>query len=278
LDALANAPQLAARVRGDAGLIRMIAGRPAAEQGYGRLLRGGHTRILNEIKTDIAPYNADLARVRLNQIGSLTDQQAQGLSAIEQAGRLGNLGPYDWGDVLNLHPNWRGDLLDLTAEVQGAVDAGLDLAIRRGLQGPGTNIQGALGHFYAARTLLTRFPGSRLRFEIDAPSREIDIQMSTQGRTIDVEVKTNLGQAPTIAERQIRRDLIRHVGDQFQDMLYLYAPGQAGNLQAVHNAMLNQLQHADVLAALQQNGISLATAQAWLQQRFAQGLVGTFNY
>jgi len=46
----------------------------------------------------------------------------------------------------------------------------------------------------------------------------------------------------------------------------------------VRNAMLNQLQHADVLAALQQNGISLATAQAWLQQRFAQGLVGTFNY
>jgi hypothetical protein len=278
LEALANAPQLAMRVGSDAALIRMISGRLGAEQGYGRLLRGGHSRLLDEIKTEIAPHSPNLARQRLDQIGSLTDQQAEGLAAIERAGRLGDLGPHDWGDVLDLHANWRGDLLDLTAQVQGSVDGGLDLAIRRGLQGPGTNVQGALGHFYAARTLLGRFPGSRLRFEIEATSREIDIQVSTQGRTIDVEVKTNLGQSPSIAERQIRRDLIRHIGDQFQDMLYLYAPQQAGNLQAVRDAMLEALQHPSVQTALQQNGIALATAQAWLQQRFTQGLVSTFNY
>jgi hypothetical protein len=278
LDALANAPQLAARVSSDAALIQLISGRLGAEQGYGRLLRGGHSKLLNEIKSELAPHSPDLARQRLDQIGSLTDQQAEGLATIERAGRLGDLGPRDWGDVLDLHPNWRGDLLDLTAQVQHSVDSGLDLAIRRGLQGPGTNIQGALGHFYAARTLLARFPGSRLRFEIEATSREIDIQVSTQGRTIDVEVKTNLGNAPSIAERQIRRDLIRHLGDQFQDMLYLYAPQQAGNLQAVRNAMLEALNHPTVQAAMQQNGIALATAQGWLQQRFAQGLVGTFSY
>ena len=182
------------------------------------------------------------------------------------------------GRSVGLDLAWRDELLALTAQLYRFVDEGLDAALKRGLQGPGTNIQGILGHFYAARTLRQQIPGARFRFEIPAPNREIDIQVLVGGRRIDVEVKTNLGLEPTINRRQIRRDLIRHIDDQFQDMLYLYAPQQSGNLQQVEEAMLRALQHPTVQAAWQQQGISLATVETWLRQRFTQGLVSTFSY
>ncbi len=261
------------------GLQQVLAGSPRAQAGFDRLVRGGHHSVIDDLVEDVLPHDPALARRRFEQIGDLTDEQAEGLAVIQHLDETGDIGlRTTWGEVLDLDPAWCDDLLELTAQIHRSVDSGLDAALKRGLQGPGTNVQGTLGHLYAARTLQGQFPGARFRFEVPGPSREIDIQMSWSGRTVDVEVKTNLGLEPTINELQIRRDLIRHVGDQFQDMLYRYAPQQAGNLQEVRDAMLSALQHPTVQAALQQWGISMTTAETWLRQRFAQGLVDTFSY
>ncbi|MCP4259944.1 MAG: hypothetical protein GY774_20885 [Planctomycetes bacterium] len=270
-----------ARVGGERlqGLQQVIVGNPGAEAGFDRLLRGRHNNVIDDLMEDVLPNNTALARRRFEQVGNLTDEQAEGLAVIQRLDDTGDIGlRTTWGEVLDLDSAWRGDVLELTAQVHRFVDDGLDLALKRGLQGPGSNVQGALGHLYAARTLQQQFPGARFKFEVPGPNREIDIQVSVGGRQIDVEVKTNLGLEPTISSRQIRRDIIRHIDDQFQDMLYLYAPQQAGNLHRVEDGMLRALQHTSVRAALQQRGISIATAENWLRHRFAQGMVGIFNY
>lgn len=270
-----------ARVGGQrlGGLDRAILGNPQAEAGFARLLQGGHHGPIDDLVEDVLPHNRDLVRRRFAQIGELTDEQVEGLAIIHHLDETGDIGlRTSWSEVLDLDPAWRDDLLELTAQVHHAVDSGFDAALRRGLQGPGTNIQGTLGHLYAARTLQQRFPGARFRFEIPAPNREIDIQIFTSGRRIDVEVKTNLGLEPTINTRQMRRDLVRHLDDRFQDLLYLYAPQQSGNLQQVEAAMLRVLQDTAMQTALQRRGISPATAEAWLRQRLAQGMISTFSY
>lgn len=261
------------------GLSQVIAGNPRAEDGFERLLRGRHDNVIDDLVEDVLPHNPALARRRFEQIGDLSDEQAEGLAVIQHLDETGDIGVRtSWAEVLDFDPAWKHELLELTAQIHRFVDEGLDLALKRGFQGPGTNVQGTLGHLYAARTLQQRFPGSRFRFEIPAPNREIDIQVSQGSRTIDVEVKTNLGLEPTIARNQIRRDLIRHIDDRFEDMLYLYAPQQYGNLQQVEDAMLRALEHSTVQTALQQRGISLVTAETWLRQRLTQGLISTFDY
>jgi hypothetical protein len=261
------------------GLSQVIASNPRAEAGFERLLRGRHHNVIDDLVEDVLPNSPALARRRFEQIGDLSDEQAEGLAVIQHLDETGDIGVRtSWAEVLDFDLAWKHELLELTAQIHRFVDEGLDLALKRGFQGPGTNVQGTLGHLYAARTLQQRFPGSRFRFEIPAPNREIDIQVSVGGRMIDVEVKTNLGLEPTIARNQIRRDLIRHIDDRFQDILYLYAPQQSGNLQQVEDAMLSALRHSTVQTALQQRGISVATAETWLRQRLTQGLISTFDY
>jgi hypothetical protein len=188
------------------------------------------------------------------------------------------MGIHGWADLLDVDSVIRDDLLELVADVEGSVDDGLDLAVKRGLSG-GKNVQGTLGHFYAARTLKERFPGARFRFELPGVRREIDIEMSYQGRLIDVEVKTNLGLEPSVSNGQIRKDLEKHIGDRWENMLYLYAPQQAGNLAGVERAMLRALQVLDNEKLLP---MALADAKTLLEARFVASppwkLVDVFTY
>jgi hypothetical protein len=255
----------------------VASGSPRAQRGLDMLLRGGHEDLVTEIM-DMPDEVTTLHQLEL--AGELTPQQADGLAAIKRAeiDFGGEMGVHDWTDVLDLPPGFRNDLLDLVAEVEGAVDDGLDLAVKRGLAG-GTNVQGTLGHFYAARTLQNRFPGARFRFELPDVGREIDIEMSYQGRRVDVEVKTNLGSEPSVNDSQIEKDLASHIGDRWEDMLYLYAPQQAGRLADVQRAMLRALErlHADGRLP-----IPLADAEKLLRDRFAANppwkLVDVFTY
>jgi hypothetical protein len=105
--------------------------------------------------------------------------------------------------------------------------------------------------------------------------------MSVGGRTVDVEVKTNLGLEPTVSNAQIYKDLERHIGDRWADMLYLYAPQQAGNTAAVERAMLRQLARLHAEGKLPA-GTTLAQAEAILRSRFTAArpwrLVDVFAY
>ena len=255
----------------------VVSGSPRAQRGLDLLLRSGHEDLVAEIMG--MPDEV----TTLHQLGlasELTPKQVDGLAAIKRAeiDFGGEMGIHDWTEILELHPDFRTDLLDLIADVEEVVDDGLDLAVKRGFSG-GTNVQGTLGHFYAARTLKDRFPGARFRFELPGAGREVDIEMSYQGRRIDVEVKTNLGHEPSVNDTQIEKDLEKHIGDRWEDMLYLYSPQQAGNLADVERAMLRGLRR---LHARNRLPISLAEAEQLVRARIAASppwkLIDVFTY
>jgi hypothetical protein len=220
--------------------LQTVSGHPNAQRGLDTLLRGGYDDLAAEV-LDMSDPTTTLHQ--LEKVGELTPKQVDGLAAIKRAeiDMGGEMGINDWTDVLDLHPNFRNDLLDLVAEVHGSVTDGLDVAIKRAFGG-GYNVQGSLGHFYAARTMAQRFPGARFRFELPALEREIDVEMQYMGRRIDVEVKTNLGVKPTVSNSQIYKDLERHAADRWADMLCLYAPQQSGNLAQVERGMMRNLE------------------------------------
>lgn len=100
------------------------------------------------------------------------------------------------------------------------------------------DIQGGLGQLFAARTLLNRFPGRRLRFEVSRIRREVDILMEGGPMPVAVEVKTNLTGQPSFDKREILKDLVTHAQTGYQDLLYLYHPSTQGQLENLGNRML----------------------------------------
>ena len=243
------------------------------------LRKRGFDKLVDDVLEDMDAH-PDLAEHYLRRLQRLSDKELGALEAIRQADdATGGLGAgRTWFDVLDLPPAFRRDLLALVADVKDSVRNGLAEAVGRGLRANATDVQGVLGHFYAARTLKARYPGAMFDFEVPGIGREIDIRMTHKGRVIDVEVKTNLGIEPSIDDVQIARDLARHAADGWNDMLYLYAPQQSGNVVRVQNAMLRLLETPEVTQALAALGIDLATAQKTLTARFAQGLVALFDY
>jgi hypothetical protein len=271
-----NARRLRAGERAISDWVAAVSGSPRAQRGLDLLLQRGHEDLVAEIMD--SPDQLSIVH-QLERASELTPKQLDGLAAIMRAEvDFGEAGIERWNDILDLHPAFRDPLLDLVADVSGTVDDGLDLAIKRAFAG-GQNVQGSLGHFYAVRTLRDRFPGARFRLEVGEANREIDIQMSYQGRRIDVEVKTNLGRRPSIDNSQIEKDLGAHIGDRWDDMLYLYAPQQAGNLASVERAMLRALERLDAAKRLP---MPLPDAEQLLRDRFADDppwkLVDTFTY
>jgi hypothetical protein len=272
-----NSRRVGAGERAISDWAAVVSGSPRAQQGLDMLLRAGHEDLVAEIM-DMPDEATTLHQLEL--ASELTPKQLDGLAAIKRAeiDFGGEMGIHDWTEILDLHPDFRNDLLDIIADVEGVVDDGLDLAVKRGFSG-GTNVQGTLGHFYAARTLKDRFPGARFRFELPGAGREVDIEMSYQGRRIDVEVKTNLGREPSVNDAQIEKDLEKHIGDRWENMLYCYAPEQAGNLAAVERGMFRALRRLDARNRLP---ISLTEAEELLRARINASppwkLVDVFTY
>jgi hypothetical protein len=86
---------------------------------------------------------------------------------------------------------------------------------------------------------------------------------------------------PRVPPRQLRRDLLNHIDDPagpWENLMYLFPPEQGGQLGLVENALLNQLYHPDVQAALAARGISPLAAEATLLGRFSNYMVGTYGY
>jgi hypothetical protein len=233
-----NRGGVTARERGISRWARRVSGSPRAQRGLDMLLRGSHDDLVAEIM-DMPGKASRLHPLEL--VSELTPKQIDGLAAIKRAqiDFGGEMGGHDWAHILDLDREFRNDLLDLVADVEGVVDDGLDIAVKQVFSG-NRKVQGTLGHFFAARTLKNRFPGARFRFELRGVRREVDIEMNYQGRRIDVEVKTNMEGEPSVNNWQIEKDLEKHIGDRWENMLYLYSP-QAGNLAEVERAMLRAL-------------------------------------
>jgi hypothetical protein len=240
------------------------------------LVKRGAGKLVEEVLDELEEFPED-ARAILRRLKRLTDRQLGGLDAIREAD-LTTHGVVQWQEVLDMPAAFRNDLLDLVADVKDSVRNGLAEAVARGMRANSTDIQGVLGHFYAARTLKAHFPGALLDFEFETVGREIDIRVVDKGRVIDVEVKTNLADAPSVDTGQIANDLARHAADGWQDLLYMYAPQQSGNIDRVQRAMVRLLQDPVVAQAVSAAGMTADSAQKTLLQRFIDGMVTTFDY
>jgi hypothetical protein len=205
-----------------------------AESGVSRLRAGARQHLL----ADLDNIEKAAARDRYAaQLGELTDRELDGLEHIVRENRLGAATQHWASDVLELPAPARRYLLDLMNDVAPHTAEGLDLALRRLFEGGATDIQGGLGQFAAARTVLRRGLGNRLSFEVSQVSREIDIVVEGGGRRIHVEVKTNLRKSagpgsarPSFDRNEILTDLVTHAESGYNDLLYLYHPDAAGRL------------------------------------------------
>ena len=155
---------------------------------------------------------------RVTELARLTDQELDGLG---QIARLLPESQYvDWGDTLDTVNSWtaaaRAEVLGVIADIGPHTIAGpntfagLDEVLRgifrRGGQGgPQTSVQGGWGQLYAARTLV-RAGATNLRFEltenVSGMRRDVDIVAEMGGRTVRVEVKTNLPSPAAAAPRR----------------------------------------------------------------------------
>lgn len=243
------------------------------------LRKRGFGRLVDDVLEEMAK-RPELAEQYLQKLERLGDNQLRALDAIREADEAtGGIGAgRNWYDILDLPARFRNDLLGLVDDVRDSVRSGLAEAVGRGLRANATDPQGVLGHLYAARTLKQRFPGAIFDFEVAEIGREVDIRMTLEGAVTDVEVKTNLSLGPTIDDVQITKDLVRHAGDGWHNMLYLYAPQQAGNLASVQQAMLRLLESPAVVQACEAAGMTVDEARAALASRFADLMVGTFEY
>jgi hypothetical protein len=177
-----------------------------------------------------------------------------------------------------------GELLNLAAQVEGRVDSGLASAVRAGLYSNDNSLQGALGHLYAVRSTLEDYPLTRVDLELvvnggTPEARHLDIRVHLPDRTLDVEVKTNLQAGPTIDPDQIRKDLLRHAPNGWDNLFYRYNLQQEANLDQVRDAFRAALD-SDVVA---KTGLTPAAAWAKLEARLADTnpvsrLVGTYRY
>ena len=87
-----------------------------------------------------------------------------------------------------------------------------------------------------------------------------------------------VGAAPSVDTGQIANDLARHAADGWQDILYMYAPQQSGNIDRVQRAMVRLLQDPVVAQAVNAAGMTATAAEKTLLQRFIDGMVSTFDY
>ncbi|NQU23392.1 MAG: hypothetical protein HQ567_19095 [Candidatus Nealsonbacteria bacterium] len=281
-----------------AEIAAMAQGDSKALSAAGRLQQGRRGVLVEALMDEAGePKRYHLGRQLLVKMNALSDKQLDALAALHEDDlHTGGLGSDAWYDLLDMGSSaggkvFRDALLDLVGEIRDCVESGLASAVGRGLGGGGMDIQGTLGQLYAARTLRTRFPGARLRFEVMEVGREIDIQMLHNGRKIDVEVKTNLGAKPSVDKGQIGKDLFNHAADRWENMLYLYAPQQASRLGQVKNAMLRVLDQAaaavkaskadpyqeTLIKELKIHKMTIEDAKKILKQRFIRGLVGTYT-
>jgi hypothetical protein len=242
----------------------------------------------------------------------MTTPMLCGMAAVERAYANGKEGAKDFEDVLLLPDTYRMSQFDLIGRIEkdATLGRGLDRAVTRGLPGERKGrdrrgaepkehlgVQGLLGQMHAAAMLAREFSGSprpQMEFEVATIGRlgprEIDIVLTVGRRRIDVEVKTDLGKTPSMKDEQIKKDLDRHVGDDWKNLLYLYAPQQQKNLDQVKDCFRKCLKDLfddpgfmkRLAANPAYSGLTGDEARkkalATLNERLEKGLVRCFQY
>lgn len=278
-----------------------------AEQGRAKLLSGNHNDLIN----DLLKHGDDNEMlINLAAIGELDDSSIKGLSRLQSLEKKG--ADFFWRDILDdkiLHPSERKELLELAEHVYRSAEYGsfkvdnFEDVVKQALKfsKTGGNVKGSIGSLRATISEMEEFARKgwkvqKIHFEVETEVsgaiRYIDIQIKGKpfkGKSFvfDVEVK-NWYSVPEIAEdswtmTQIRRDLIRHVDDEFKQLKWKFSPDYPENITNVQEAMRTALKHDDILKELMKkfpdeknSMLLLKKAEDWLEQRFKEGLVSTY--
>ena len=187
-------------------------------------------------------------------MGRLTDVQLYGADHICRAynGLLNASGTFE-DVVLNLNPPIRNHLFTLVGELgaKARIGDGLSNAIDRGLsdKNPQGRI-GLIGQLRAAEQFARQFaqiadvPADKITVDFEVPKltengfREVDLRFRGGGRSMNVEVKTNVGNQPSIDLEQMRKDVLNHLNNRFADIVYMYPSGQTAKLDRVRDGLL----------------------------------------
>jgi hypothetical protein len=244
--------------------------REAAERIY-RLKAGG---LVRDIAEDGAKSLADRRRL-LAMLHALPEQDLLGLAAVRRvltrepvfSGATESL---DWLDLLRIPRSaGRSDLLRLVARVEPVTESGLSVALSRALENGAYSLQGGLGHFHAAAHLADEYRGNNLRILMEASVvsergvRHIDIRATIDGALqLEVEVKTYLGQliVNEKVRKQIVKDLVRHLGDDWHGLRYLCSPNVREELHVFKQAVVEAFTSAEVAAAVRSHKLDSAWA------------------
>lgn len=246
----------------------------AAALGLKRLEDGNYTHLLQYLDE---LQDATLSNAKAARIAELPEKELRGLE--HMAREYNEFSTHtDWIDMtLDIEPSTRRSLLELMDDVAPHTDEGLYKVLKDFYEGGVMNLQGAHGQLNAGRTLLRRYPGRRLRFEVSAIRREIDIVVEGGPFPIKVEVKTNINDmgTPSFSLNQVRKDLVTHSQTGYQDLLYMYHPNVASQLEdAVRQRMLRLFDDPDATLVqwFQNNGYNMQQARQALESWLPNGV------
>jgi len=254
-----------------------------AQQARERLEKNKCTTILDDLQEfldeGMLKEHDDLA----TRLGELDDKELGGLEAIARLEAEGGgmaTASLDWNDALSRFGGAaeRKELLSLVHDITSRIaphdidklDEVLVAMLRRNVKHAAqmeNPVQGSWGQLYAARTLAVEYGATSLSFEVPGPGRVMDIVANVPGRgRVSVEVKTNLGQVQASFDTgEILIDLRRHAKANYQDLLYLYHPDVAGQLDGLGKRMLNLFDTPALQAGLKSDGVDPLKARAALQ-------------
>jgi hypothetical protein len=259
--------------RGEAAAVEDLSRRTA--EAFAVRLRAGGRRELLAMLAEFEEAGRLVERDRLvAELAALGDREVSGL---EHLARIAEREDVDWIRALDLPAADRRDLLTVVDDIAGGLPpgnlSGLGDVMRGTLQhGTANALQGGWGELYAVRTVIEDLGATAVDLQVPRHRRVLDIWAELPGRgRVSVEVKTNLTGAATFDREQIVKDLARHAGTGYTDLMYLYHPNVAGELPSVGERMLVLFDHPDLANALTAAGHDVTAARAAFRQWLTSG-------
>ena len=186
--------------------------------------------------------------------GPLTETELRGLGFICRGYIQKENTTRAFEDVMDLPSRFRNHVFHLAGEIseKATIGKGLANAVDRGLVANNeSNQAGLIGQLRAAEQYVKALATTGVKpksivVDFESPQiigkefREVDISVTVNGRRTDIEVKTNMGKEPSKVRKQIRKDILAHIGDDWTLLFYMYPKIQEGNLDKVRRTFLRE--------------------------------------
>ena len=269
---------------------KLIEGNPQSKRVFRRLKSLGCEILARDIAVDHTE-NIEQGRAWLAWIGKLTNQELLDLTSFRRVIKREVPDKLDWYDIHYLDGKARKEVLRLIATVEPSVDAGLSEVVGDVIKSY-YNTQGAIGQLHAIAFVLSKYQKFGVRIVLETPIeipnvgvRVIDIKATVpySDYSEHIEVKTYMGQLVIHdhVRKQITRDLIYHMDNDWHSLQYLFNPDMANQLGIVNQAILDAFNSKSVQQAIRLKGANPQEMLAKLQNRLTNPtnpMVSTYEW